>query len=418
MKDKTDIGQSRRDNLVLITATFPFGSTVEGAFILPELRLLAKSFSRVIIVPTQRTGELLYKDLLPDNVEIDTFWADSYIWKYKFLRLPLIFQPSSWKMAAGGPTVTGMKQAGAAKAFATKFDRRMSELGLSADNTLIYCFWFFIGALGLGILSQKKHLNYIVCAHGFDLYTNNTHALREITAANSIRTYAVSEYGRIHLIDNLHSLSEKIGHRTLGCTKMFPEALSSHHSPKDKALTFLTVARSTPGKRLELTMQLLAALAIARPDTTVRWIHVGYGIMDNQLSLTASKYSEIQNFKIELRGQLDNNEVQRIYTETAIDWFILTSESEGCPVSCMEALAYGVPIVACDICGMNEIVTDETGLLLAPNPETEEFVRGIIPYIDSQPRMNLLRQNAFKLWEERFNAEKTRREFVEEIAGF
>ena len=71
------------------------------------------------------------------------------------------------------------------------------------------------------------------------------------------------------------------------------------------------------------------------------------------------------NNHVELRGELPPDEVREELE--ASDLFCLTSFAEGLPVSIMEAMAVGVPVIATSIAGIPELaVNRETALTVAP----------------------------------------------------
>ena len=78
-----------------------------------------------------------------------------------------------------------------------------------------------------------------------------------------------------------------------------------------------------------------------------------------------------------LLGNVQNSEIQKFYSKNNVDIFINFSNSEGIPVSIMEALSYGIPVVATDVGGTSEIVTSSVGALIHSNANTEELSRVI-----------------------------------------
>jgi len=68
------------------------------------------------------------------------------------------------------------------------------------------------------------------------------------------------------------------------------------------------------------------------------------------------------------------------------DIFVLASWSEGRPMAVIEAMAAGLPVIASNIEGVNEIVqNDVTGLLFEPGDETQ--LAKHIANLSSDPEM-------------------------------
>jgi glycosyltransferase involved in cell wall biosynthesis len=97
------------------------------------------------------------------------------------------------------------------------------------------------------------------------------------------------------------------------------------------------------------------------PLGTVRLVVVGDGpqraVLEAQVK--ASRVADA----IEFVGEVDD---VRARLERA-DAFVLSSRSEGMPISVLEAMAAGLPVVATDVGGVHEVVLDgETGRLVPP----------------------------------------------------
>jgi glycosyltransferase involved in cell wall biosynthesis len=133
--------------------------------------------------------------------------------------------------------------------------------------------------------------------------------------------------------------------------------------PRESDLV-VTVANYRPVKRLNMLLDALARLA--RDGRRLRAQLVGAGQLREQLEsqiVTAGLRS-----RVELSGPLPAAAVRQLLSRAAV--FVLPSAWEGMPVSVMEAMACGVPIVGTDVPGIRDLVVHgTTGFLVESTPE-------------------------------------------------
>ena len=100
------------------------------------------------------------------------------------------------------------------------------------------------------------------------------------------------------------------------------------------------------------------------------------------------------------------------YLTTPVDMLVNASEFEGLPVSMMEALSYNIPIIGTDVGGVNEIVTEDTGLLLNEYPSVEQLGKAIVNLKQNKNSyINKLRV----FFELNYNGEKNYRKFIHKL---
>ena len=94
-----------------------------------------------------------------------------------------------------------------------------------------------------------------------------------------------------------------------------------------------------------------------------------------------------------------------------IDLMLNTSSSEGVPVSIMEAYFHGIPVVATDVGGNNEIVLEKH--IISPDSNSEDIAKIINEWSeDSQMREKV---NSIQL--ENFDSTKNAQKFTSIIDG-
>lgn len=407
MSDKSD---NQPYTVVLATDSWPFGGDTEGSFVVPEIEALSRRFDRVIVMPSVAIGPEK-NHALPANVEICRDWIDSPECRRKWMRLRYLLSPRAWR-AKRSNSRSEWTFVAAAIDYARFLRRWIAERSLPNVRTLYYPFWFDLAACGMALVPD---IQYVVRAHGHDVYTHRGEALRRLVVEGAVGVYAVSDCGADFLRRSFPGLEDKINVSKLGCDKLFPEAVARANGSKSGLLTLLSVSRVDDNKRVNQNHELAKALAVARPGTQVRWIHVGDGPLMDALRRKVDE-SGPANLTVELRGALPNADVQRIYRDEAVDWFMLLSRSEGLPIAVCEALAYGVPVIATvadEANGTGEVVTDDCGMPLPVDFTTEEAVRGLVPYLDSDIRSERLRRQALQVWREQLNASSLREQFVD-----
>lgn len=121
--------------------------------------------------------------------------------------------------------------------------------------------------------------------------------------------------------------------------------------------TVVSCSSLTPVKRVDLIARAVASLS---DSVQVRWVHFGDGPLSAELHTLAERLGS-DRLQIELRGHTQNDAIMDFYRDSPVDVFVNASESEGVPVSIMEAMSFDIPVVATRVGGVAEIVDESLG---------------------------------------------------------
>ena len=130
---------------------------------------------------------------------------------------------------------------------------------------------------------------------------------------------------------------------------------SGQRLPKAKP-RLLFVGRLSVQKNLPLLLRALVGVS-ERFETTL----VGDGELEAGLRELAA---DLELHNVRFHGRADGGELRELYRNA--DIFVLPSEREGMPLVLLEALAMGLPVVATDIPGSRDVITDGTNGVLVP----------------------------------------------------
>ena len=96
--------------------------------------------------------------------------------------------------------------------------------------------------------------------------------------------------------------------------------------------------------------------------------------------------------------------------------FVNLSLSEGIPVTFMEVMSFGIPVLATNVGGVNEIINENNGVLIDKGLEAERISKIISEFWSKNEfEIQQYRVNAFNQWENKYNADHNYISFTKHI---
>jgi glycosyltransferase involved in cell wall biosynthesis len=158
---------------------------------------------------------------------------------------------------------------------------------------------------------------------------------------------------------------------------------------------FLNVGRYVPQKRQRDLIDAVAILTEAVPDATLHIVG-GSGPLKSDLRTRARERSVAD--AVTVTGFVPD--VAAYYT--AADAFVSSSVSEGLPVTILEAMSSGLPVVGTDIPGVDEVVEqEESGYLVSP--EDPSALAGAMERLADDETRRRLGENGHERARKRFD---------------
>ena len=212
-------------------------------------------------------------------------------------------------------------------------------------------------------------------AHGYDLYDD-----RNIVGIIPFRRYVLkgidyvfpcSDDGKRHLNTQYPGYEEKIKTAYLGTAKYTTDIIKE----RKNHFHIVTCSSIVALKRIMLVAK--AVHECEKKGIILEWTCIGDGPMLEEIKRYTKK--SIQHSRVTFLGQLSNHDVIMFYRNTLVDLFINVSMTEGLPVSIMEAISFGIPVLATNVGGTKEIVrSEEIGCLM----ESDLNANKLSDYID------------------------------------
>jgi glycosyltransferase involved in cell wall biosynthesis len=406
-----------KKTLILFTSDFPFG--IGEPFLEAEVNYLAKAFSEVKIISCNTTNSKTRS--LPENVTVERIdFTISYTTKW--LTVFSIFFPFFWreiniitkiykKKISKGILSTMLISYFRAKKIKHRAERLLQEEKQEGTQFFFYSYWCEDTALGLALLKQKfPQLIAFTRVHRWDLDMEQSQLnylpYRHLIAHSLNAIFSISEIGfdycntQWHLPD-----TSRLKLARLGVDQPMPFSKN-----EGKPFTLVSCSNAIPLKRLHLIIETLALTTVE-----LHWVHFGDGVELKKLKKMAETLLP-STITVRWMGEVTNREVLAWYAEHLPHLFINVSQSEGIPVSIMEAMSFSTPTIATNVGGNSEIINEQNGILLSANPTPLEIKAAIDQIVTlNQEDYFTLRKAAYMTWKEKYNATANFERFTQEI---
>lgn len=278
------------------------------------------------------------------------------------------------------------------------------------NNLSEYCFYSYFfddKAIVLALLKKMHPAIHVVSrTHGFETYPNQAPfehiPFQKFKLKYIDKIMPVSYNGAIELKKINNKFSSKIEVHYLGSLNHQNINSISNH------ISIVSCAYIRSIKRLDKVIDILKLI-----EKPIEWTLIGDGEDLNKIKKLANKLP--QNITVNFLGELTKNEIYNLYQTKPFTLFLSVSETEGLPVSIMEAISFGVPVIATNVGGCSEIVTNETGILISKNLDYEKIANLILGFEHTKFGKPENRKQIKEFWNENFNATTNYNKFINTI---
>ena len=411
--------------LALLTESWPFPSARDGVFIAPELPFLLRRFPQVVVLPRypDSGAEAQARATLAaacqgsvGEVRLD-LRLSVHRRSLPALALAGVRSLPPWPRSDLGPAgpaaqLLRWRHRTWARIMA---DRLADLVDGHGGPAVLYSYWFHLQAVAAGCLAARRpDVRAVTRAHGADLYEERSPGgyipLRRAAMRNLSRIICVSRHGADYLANRHPGSSGRIAVHRLAT------ANSSSEGPEPSAEGEVVLASCSylvPLKRVPRIAAIAAGVAQAL-GRTVRWVHFGGG---EEAGLVADAVRDKPGLVAELPGDVAHATVLACYRTRPIHLFLNQSTTEGVPVSVMEALGSGIPVVATAAGGTAEILAGGAGIIHPIDEPVASVVAQISRLLLDRPAYRAARSAARSQWERSCRAEAVFPPFVDELRG-
>lgn len=401
--------------LIFLCDQYPFSS---GEFFIDdEMRVLVSEFERILIYTASAVSTNGIKRFLPSNAEVMPYSRQNL----EFGKIKSIFRICSSIVFAElifiMKTIPIKYWYASIKIMFVELHRSVNLKNdliqlcklknVNTSDCLFYSYWHDYRALALALL--RKEDNTVTCiarAHGGDnfrkRFTPPYLPFKRFMLSFLTYTIPISNKGKEEFVQYASGI-EKIIVSRLG---KFNSRVPLFEKKEFNKIIIVSCSNLIADKRVSLIIDVISELG----KRNVEWHHFGSGEQENYIKDYAK--AKLKNCTYKFWGVVDNATILDFYSTQYVDLFINLSLWEGVPVSIMEALSSGIPVLATDAGGTSEIVNEQVGFLVPKDFSSSKIATIINNYLNLPISSQYsYRKNAYLFWKDNYDAEKNFKKF-------
>ena len=180
--------------------------------------------------------------------------------------------------------------------------------------------------------------------------------------------------------------------------------VSARCLPVSRDFTLVAVGRLAPAKNFAM---LLRAVASARPRVSdIRLWIIGDGAEREPLEALA--YGLGLSDVVTFWGEQDD---VGSWLQLA-DVFVMSSLSEGLPISILEAMAVGLPAIVTDVGGLRELLQMSNSGVVVPPGNVDAFANAIVAFAERRDQLSELGSRAAACYDQHFTPDRMTADYL------
>ena len=346
--------------VLIITSTFPFGHGEE--FVEAEIRGLLASGINVILIPLWPRGSLRQSVSDLKHITLSRAKISGSTFLFTFLKLII-----------HGARGTQRKRLSLFRRYfresvSAAYGPQLSKIIVDSKISHVHAYWASGPAMLAMNASRLSRIEWSFSGHSGDL-VEGVILDQKIESSSGVRL--ISERGR-QILKHVHCESDSSVIIHLGVNVPAPAA--TQHQISDFRIA--CVGNLIPIKNHIFLFE--AVRFIESKGFRCSLDVIGTGPLENELKRSVKTLGLEK--AIFFRGQIDHAQLMAAYSQASYQLVVLASgiaesgQQEGIPVSLMEAMSYGIPVVSTKTGGIPELVSKELDLLV---PSDDPMAMGL-----------------------------------------